>query len=163
LFIPVISGSEHAIRAIEAGEAVLRAVEDRALVAGGVQIGVGVHTGEAFVGTVGADDRLDFTALGDTVNVAARPGTEAGAGGRRRVRGRAASAQPAGRGRFVRRPERAGPAGQVGATAAGRARAADRRREAVQRQLVPVDPRDIDGEAVGADEPRRPAGEGIIE
>ena len=80
LFIPVMSGDRHAIRAIEAGEALLQAVGDRELVAGGVQVGVGVHTGEAFVGTVGVEDRLDFTALGDTVNVAARLGSDAGAG-----------------------------------------------------------------------------------
>jgi adenylate cyclase len=80
LFIPVVAGDQHAIQAIEAGEALLRAVEDRELVAGGVRVGVGVHTGEAFVGTVGAGERLDFTALGDTVNVAARLGSDAGAG-----------------------------------------------------------------------------------
>jgi adenylate cyclase len=80
LFIPVVAGDQHAIRAIEAGEAVLRDVMDRELVAGGVRVGVGVHSGEAFVGTVGAGERLDFTALGDTVNVAARLGSDAGAG-----------------------------------------------------------------------------------
>jgi adenylate cyclase len=80
LFIPVIAGDLHARHAIDAGEALLRAVDDPSLVAGGVRVGVGVHTGEAFVGAIGSDERLDFTALGDTVNVAARLGSVAGAG-----------------------------------------------------------------------------------
>lgn len=80
LFLPVVAGDRHAARAIDAGEAVLRAVNDPELVAGGVRIGAGVNTGEAFVGTVGSGEKLDFTALGDTVNVAARLGSDAGPG-----------------------------------------------------------------------------------
>ena len=80
LFIPVVTGERHAIRAIEAGEAVLHSATTHELVDGGVGVGVGVHTGEAFVGAVGDDERLDFTALGDTVNVAARLGSDASAG-----------------------------------------------------------------------------------
>lgn len=38
----------------------------------GVSVGIGLHWGEVFCGAVGDSDRLEFTVLGDTVNVAAR-------------------------------------------------------------------------------------------
>ena len=37
-----------------------------------VRVGVGVHYGEAFCGAIGDETRLEYTVLGDTVNVAAR-------------------------------------------------------------------------------------------
>jgi adenylate cyclase len=80
LFIPLITGEAFARQAIEAGEGILDAVMDPRLLEGGVRVGVGVHCGLAFVGALGSEDRLDFTALGDTVNVAARLGGAAGAG-----------------------------------------------------------------------------------
>ena len=37
-----------------------------------VSFGVGVHVGPAIVGNIGAPQRMDYTAIGDTVNTAAR-------------------------------------------------------------------------------------------
>jgi adenylate cyclase len=37
-----------------------------------IKVGIGVHAGDAFIGAVGDDTRLEFTVLGDTVNVANR-------------------------------------------------------------------------------------------
>jgi len=80
LFIPVFTGRQHADRALEAASRMVLDLEYSELPASGVRVGVGVHTGTAFVGVIGTDQHLDFSALGDTVNTAARLGSTAGAG-----------------------------------------------------------------------------------
>ncbi|HTL78594.1 MAG TPA: adenylate/guanylate cyclase domain-containing protein [Candidatus Babeliales bacterium] len=71
------SGSNHAGDAVSSGCEILRAVKqlNEELVAKGrapIQIGIGIHSGPAIVGSVGSPQRLEFTAMGNTVNIASR-------------------------------------------------------------------------------------------
>ena len=78
-FIPGFAGPNHARAAIRAGLELLRATGNTPGEEPWLPVGVGVHTGEAFVGTVGADV-LEFTAMGEEVNLAARLASAAAAG-----------------------------------------------------------------------------------
>jgi adenylate cyclase len=80
LFLPFLAGPEHARRAVEAAEALLRATGHDSPEGPWVPLGAGVHTGTAFVGIVGSAGASDFTALGDPVNIAAHLASQAATG-----------------------------------------------------------------------------------
>jgi adenylate cyclase len=80
LFIPGFAGADHASDAIAAARELLAKTGHGAGPAPWIPVGAGVHTGVAYVGTVGEGDALDFTALGDSVNTAARLASSAGTG-----------------------------------------------------------------------------------
>lgn len=79
LFIPGFAGEDHASRAVGAARQLLRETGNDGTDPW-VPIGAGVHTGVAFVGSVGEGDDCDFTAVGDAVNTAARLASSAAAG-----------------------------------------------------------------------------------
>ncbi len=62
-------GEDRAPRAVKAAIAIQRAVADASLSCG---LGIGIFSGPAVAGLIGAGDRLDYTVIGDSVNMAAR-------------------------------------------------------------------------------------------
>lgn len=68
---------DHALRAINCAREMHMALEElnRELTAENLPLigmGVGVHTGEVVAGNMGSENRLNYTVIGDTVNVASR-------------------------------------------------------------------------------------------
>jgi adenylate cyclase len=81
LFIPGFVGTEYARKAVETAEAILRATGHAGSGQPWIPVGIGVHSGTAFVGSVGREGGLtEITALGDSVNTAARLASSAGPG-----------------------------------------------------------------------------------
>lgn len=71
-FTPMLSGEQHAARAVEAARALMRATGNRPGETPWAPLGAGVHTGIAWMGAVGEGPAGALTALGDVVNVTAR-------------------------------------------------------------------------------------------
>ncbi|HEX8025136.1 MAG TPA: adenylate/guanylate cyclase domain-containing protein [Candidatus Limnocylindrales bacterium] len=76
IFIPALNGAQHASHAIAAARQIVRDARERE----GLPVGAGVNSGVAYVGAVGDGTEVEFTAMGDPVNVAARLAGAAGAG-----------------------------------------------------------------------------------
>ncbi|MGB9307284.1 MAG: adenylate/guanylate cyclase domain-containing protein [Mycobacterium sp.] len=62
--------ADHADAAVKAAALIQRLVAER--FGGALRIGIGINTGVVIAGTIGGGGKLEFTLIGDTVNVAAR-------------------------------------------------------------------------------------------
>ena len=71
-----VAHPDHAARAVAAALEMSAALEELRGELGELgaelEIGIGIHSGSAVVGFIGSNDRLDYTAIGDTVNLASR-------------------------------------------------------------------------------------------
>lgn len=80
-YMPGPAGPEYAAKAVQAAEDILIETGHNDPNGPWVPVGVGIHTGVAYVGAVGATDGMvDITALGDAVNIAARLASSAKTG-----------------------------------------------------------------------------------
>jgi len=81
MYVPGLAGENHALRAIEAAKKILWETGHENPDGPWIPLGIGVHTGVAFVGSVGSESGTsDITVLGDTANTAARLSTNANIG-----------------------------------------------------------------------------------
>ena len=79
-FVPGFVGEQHARVAVRAAQGLLGATGHGDPGGPWVPVGLGVHTGTVFIGTVGERGKTDLTVLGDNANIAARLASLAGPG-----------------------------------------------------------------------------------
>jgi adenylate cyclase len=77
IFGEPVQDLNHPVNAVKCAYEMLKKVEelqDKWLFEGKpkIEIGIGINTGEAFVGNIGSEKRLEYTVIGDTVNLASR-------------------------------------------------------------------------------------------
>jgi PAS domain S-box-containing protein len=75
VFNAPLEQEDHILRAVRAALAMQRSIADYHRNIGPeryLSFGIGLHVGEAVVGNVGTSARMDYTAIGDTVNLAKR-------------------------------------------------------------------------------------------
>jgi adenylate cyclase len=78
MYVPGFAGPAHARRAVEAAQEILRVTGHSSPEGPWIPLGAGVHTGIAFVGSMGSElGPTDITVLGDAANTAARLSTNA--------------------------------------------------------------------------------------
>ena len=81
LFVPRFAGNEHAKVAIRAARDLLRVTGHYDPAGPWIPVGIGIHTGKAYVGMVGAKDEVsEIAVLGTAANLAARLSSKAAAG-----------------------------------------------------------------------------------
>jgi adenylate cyclase len=79
-FAPLLAGERHAERAVQAARALMAATGHGQAGGPWVPVGAGVDTGTVWMGSVGEGPHASMTAVGDSVNVAARLASLATAG-----------------------------------------------------------------------------------
>ena len=80
MYFPLLTGDAHPAQAVATALDLLRATGHEEARGPWVPLGAGVHTGNAWIGSVGEGGRSQVTALGDAVNTAARIGSAAAPG-----------------------------------------------------------------------------------
>jgi adenylate cyclase len=71
--VAVFLGNDMVKRAVACGIEIQQTMNDVSTTAGeDVGIGIGINTGEMVMGAMGSEDRMDFTVIGDSVNLGAR-------------------------------------------------------------------------------------------
>ena len=72
LFVPLLSGNDHAAAAVTAARALLRATGHAEPGGPWVPLGAGINTARTWFGAVGTGQHVELTALGDPMNTTAR-------------------------------------------------------------------------------------------